>query len=97
MTETYTAEEIKHELGFYEMMLNKSQKELEDFTTLLLQTHYEDYNKRVSDFKWGGLPTFGYTNETSTRVLSDKQTISWIREIINFNEGKIKYFTTLLF
>tara|TARA_R110000764_G_C10721610_1_gene348180 strand:+ start:43 stop:354 length:312 start_codon:yes stop_codon:yes gene_type:complete len=97
MTDTYTTEEINRQLGFYEMMLNKSQKELEDFTTLLLQKHYEDYNKQVEEFKWGGLPTFGYTNESSTRVLSDKQTLSWMKQGIKFNEEKIKYFTFLDF
>ena len=89
---SWTAEEIKHELGFYEYCLKRAEKELEDFTTLLLQTHYKDYNKRVEDFKWKGSPTFGYTNDSATRVVSDKKTLSWINEIIKWNKEKIILF-----
>ena len=77
------------------MSLKYYEKELEKFETLLLQKHYEDYNKQVEDFKWNAMYG-GYLNETSTRVLSDKNTLICINNTIKQNKEKIKYFTKML-
>jgi len=77
------------------MSLKDYEKHLEDFTTLLLQTHYEDYNKRVSDFKWN-TGYGGFLNEEGTRPASDKDTILSINKTIKRNKEKIKYYEKML-